>query len=292
LNRRDVHAGYRNHLLSAIDHSFGTTAIIAEDFASMQKSGQTSARREDNQDRQKDKKRRHPAEESTTPVLQQQTISELFSIGHQRNSEITKHLDPSEPRNLAKLAETPRSKRQKLRPSSPASEKLSTTSMYSFPSRHKTNADNVIDLTSSPSGSPSPRKLLKPGHLNHNPNLGARKIVVKNLRAVPRADPNQYLDQTWNKLAASLDAIFRDAPVPYSLEELYKGAENVCRQGHSAELCSRLEQKIRVYAESLQKTLLAGIDSENTVVLEEVVNAWSTWNKQIVSIDVDFCDLI
>jgi cullin 4 len=250
----------------------------------MQKSDRTSARREDNKDQSKDKKRRRLAEESIAPILQQQTISELFSTGQQKTSQTTKPFDPSEAPQLSKLAETPRSKRQKLRPSSPANERLPATSMYSFPARNKTNASNVIDLTDSPNASPSPRKPLKPARSNYNPNLGPKKIVVKNLRTVPRADPHQYLDQTWTKLAVSLDAIFCDKDIPYSMEELYKGAENVCRQGHSAELCGRLEQKAKTYAGILQKSLLQGIDSESTVVLQEVVNAWSTWSKQMVCV--------
>ena len=254
----------------------------------MQKSGRTSARPQDNQDQLKDKKRRRLADESTAAVLQQQTISELFSTGQQKTPQITKPLDPSEALHLSKLAETPRSKRQKLRPSSPAPDRLPATSMYSFPSRNKTIGSNVIDLTDSPNASPSPRKPLKPTRSNYNPNLGAKKIVVKNLRTAPRADPSQYLDQTWMRLAVSLDAIFAGKSVlPYSMEELYKGAENVCRQGHSAELCGRLEQKAQTYAGSLQRSLLQGIDAESTVLLQEVVNAWSTWNRQMVSTFAD-----
>lgn len=205
-------------------------------------------------------KRRRPTEDT-----KQQTIQELFST--------------------TKLAEAPKQKRQKLsNDSSPAThqETLPTTSMYSFPARNKQNTSNVVDLTDSPTASPSPRKALKPARNSYNPNLGAKKIVVKNLRTVRTANPQQYFEQTWQKLDVSLDSIFGNKEIPHSMEELYKGAENVCRQGNSADLCGRLEEKAQIYAGSTQQLLLKNINSASAAVLQEVVNAWFTWSKQMV----------
>lgn len=207
-------------------------------------------------------KRRRPTEDT-----KQQTIQHLFST--------------------TKLAEPPKQKRQKLsNESSPATyqETLPATSMYSFPARNKQNAPNVIDLTDSPTASPSPRKPLRPARNSYNPNLGAKKIIVKNLRTAPSSIPQQYFEQTWQKLDVSLDAIFGTKEIPYSMEELYRGAENVCRQGHSADLCGRLEEKAQLYAGHLQQSIWKNIDAASTEVLQEVVNAWAMWSKQMVSI--------
>ncbi|QDS77252.1 hypothetical protein FKW77_003518 [Venturia effusa] len=207
-------------------------------------------------------KRRRPTQDT-----KQQTIQHLFST--------------------TKLAEPPKQKRQKLsNDSSPAThqETLPATSMYSFPARNKQNNSNVIDLTDSPTTSPSPRKPLRPARNSYNPNLGAKKIVVKNLRTVPTANPQQFFEQTWQKLDVSLDSIFGRKEIPYSMEELYKGAENVCRQGHSADLCDRLERKAQIYAASLQQLLLQNVNSASTAVLQDVVNAWSTWSKQMETV--------
>lgn len=205
-------------------------------------------------------KRRRPTEDT-----KQQTIQDLFST--------------------TKLAEPPKHKRQKLsNESSPATyqETLPATSMYSFPARNKQNAPNVVDLTDSPTASPSPRKPLKPARNTYNPNLGAKKIIVKNLRTASSSDPQQYFEQIWQKLDVSLDSIFGNRAIPYSMEELYRGAENVCRQGHSADLCGRVEEKAHTYAGHVQQLILKNIDSASTVVLQDVVNAWSTWSKQMV----------
>lgn len=207
-------------------------------------------------------KRRHPTEDT-----KQKTIQDLFST--------------------TKLAEPPSQKRQKLsNDSSPATyqEILPATSMYSFPARNKQNTTNVIDLTDSPTASPSPRKPSRPARNSYNPNLGAKKIIVKNLRTAPSSNPQQYFEQTWQKLDVSLDSIFCTKQIPYSMEELYKGAENVCRQGYSADLCARLEEKAQIYAGTLQNLLLKNINSASAEVLQGVVNAWSTWSKQMVSI--------
>lgn len=143
----------------------------------------------------------------------------------------------------------------------------------------------MVDLTNSPAGNPSPRRVTKAfAQSNFNPHLGAKKIVVKNLRTTPRADPNQYLSQTWKKLDISLDAIFRNEDIPFSLEELYRGVENVCRQGHAEELCGKLEEKARLYAVACVKNgPLADLETDSVALLRAVTATWLIWNKQMVS---------
>ncbi|KAF2425729.1 Cullin-domain-containing protein [Tothia fuscella] len=232
-----------------------------------------------------EKKRKRSTIIGTTNTPKQQTISELFSTNQQKVPQVTKPIDSTDGKTAS-----PKHKRQKLgsiASSPPRRETLPAKSMYEFPSRNRaTSNSNVVDLTESPTGTPSSRRAPKPfSQTNYNPRLGAKKLVVKNLRTIPRADPNQYLNQTWEKLSKALDAIFRDQKIPYSLEELYRGVENVCRQGHAAELCGRLEKLAKTYAEDLVKSGQFGDDLQgNTLVLGAVVTAWAVWNKQMDTI--------
>jgi cullin-4 len=254
---------------------------------SMHKSNRASARREESTDSEK-KRKRSSAATTSSSTAKQQTISELFSTNQQRVPQVTKPIDTPDhvtDKNSITTA-SPKSKRQKLQQiasSPPPRDALPPESMYCFPSRNKGNGA-VVDLTNSPTGSPSPRRVTKAfAQSNYNPHLGAKKIVVKNLRTAPRSDPNQYLDQTWKKLDVSLDAIFGNQDIPFSLEELYRGVENVCRQGHAAELCKRLEEKAKSYSvASVKGGPWVNMDMGSVDILRAVAAAWLVWNKQMV----------
>lgn len=148
----------------------------------------------------------------------------------------------------------------------------------------------VVDLTSSPpssqtSSAQSPNKsvyLVKPKQPTSQ--IAPKKIIIKNLRNVPRADPNQYFDQVWGQLDAALSAIFQDAEVPYSLEDLYKGVENLCRQDRGFALYKNLSEKCKKELVSqLRHSMTEETDNiANTAVLQAISGAWSAWNARLV----------
>ena len=153
-------------------------------------------------------------------------------------------------------------------------------SMYSFPSRQPHN--NVIDLTN-PTGNTPPRRVPKQ---TFNSRLGAKKIVVKNLRTAPKTDPKQYLEQQWEKLEKGLVAIFGNADkLPSSHEELYRGVRNVCNQGYAEILHTRLQAKATSYMMNEVKPLLENsLGKPSVQTLEVVLDAWTQWQAKFVSI--------
>lgn len=174
-------------------------------------------------------------------------------------------------------------------PASPPSKRLK----LEHPITTDTMAMNqeVVDLTESPpstqfSSAQSQNnsvRVAKPKQLSSH--LGPKKIVIKNLRDVPRADPNHYFDQVWSQLDAALSAIFRDVEVPYSLEDLYKGVENLCRQDRGFSLYKKLSEKCK---NELTSQLKYPVTEEaqnitDTAVLQAVAGAWSAWNTRLVS---------
>ncbi|RMZ85556.1 hypothetical protein DV737_g578, partial [Chaetothyriales sp. CBS 132003] len=158
--------------------------------------------------------------------------------------------------------------------------------MYHFTS-NRPKPQGAIDLTASPSA-----EKRKASFSNHHrattfaPHQGPKKLVVKNLRTTPRIPPQQYLDRVWQQQDVSLDAIFSNKKEPYSLEELYKGAENVCRQGQGAELYTRLRHRCERH---LETTVRTGLQTEARTAspddfLASFANAWAVWQKQLVTI--------
>lgn len=97
-------------------------------------------------------------------------------------------------------------------------------------------------------------------------------------------NPDAYLDRVWTRLDAALTAVFEDRKPEVSLEELYKGAENVCRQGRAAVLARKLQDKCREYVSgNMRQFLVAKAEGSSDVdILRAVVGASSMWRSKLV----------
>jgi hypothetical protein len=70
-------------------------------------------------------------------------------------------------------------------------------------------------------------------------------MMVKNFKVTRKVDSKAFVEQTWARLDAALDTIFSGGKVDFSLEELYRGVENLCRQGLARDTAERLEPKLQ-----------------------------------------------
>ena len=228
----------------------------------------------------------------------QKTISELFATSKRRATD----------NEVGTLGDSTPSKRLRLDDSPQTQEQdsllhhriLHPDKMYSFTSsspRSKGFVDltsddhKVIDLTNSPTINPiksicstkKPNGLVRP--TNFTPQSGPRKLVVKNLRKTPRANSEDYSAHVWRQLDAALAAIFDHETVPYSNEELYKGVENLCRQGNAPSLYQKLCAKCNSAMKSLVLAPLArdAGSVDDNILLAAVVAAWLSWSSKMVS---------
>jgi cullin-4 len=108
--------------------------------------------------------------------------------------------------------------------------------------------------------------------------------MVKNFKVTRKVDSQAFVEQTWARLDAALDTIFSGGKVDFSLEELYRGVENLCRQGLARDTAERLEPKLqrgmeRVFEEFWGKARGFG----DVDFLRAVVQAWETWRERMVS---------
>lgn len=226
-------------------------------------------------------KRRKLIQHSYSDVHHQMSLSDLFR--HQGCS-------ANKSQDRAQLSE-PSGKSsnradQQRKPSTPANNSLE---MYSFPTT-KPHTNGVIDLTGSSPPSPSHARKAS---INASarptaftPHQGAKRLIVKNLRTTPRTDPEQYFTKVWDQLDAALTNIFGLENAKYSLEELYKGAENLCRQGRSAELYKRLRARCESHLAGQIREVLADKASQLSSVdlLSSYLEAWKTWSGRLVTI--------
>jgi hypothetical protein len=224
------------------------------------------------------------ATSSTRANKQSRTIADLLNSSQPSAVEEPSFASPSRPYRRGqhtRLEESPES----------ATNTHSFANMYSFPST-RTKTNGVVDSTgSSPTSSP-PSAVRKTSlstqtrPLAFNTHQGPKKLVVKNLRTTPRVDPQQYFEKVWAQETTSLTAIFHDDKVHHSLEELYKGSENVCRQGKAAELYSRLRQKCEEHLSEVvtEDLKLVATGSSNVETLKAVVLAWAKWQRQLLTV--------
>uniref|UniRef100_A0A8W8IR20 Cullin N-terminal domain-containing protein n=1 Tax=Magallana gigas TaxID=29159 RepID=A0A8W8IR20_MAGGI len=77
--------------------------------------------------------------------------------------------------------------------------------------------------------------------LANNKPGATKKLVIKNFREKPRL-PENFQQQTWEKLKESVEAIQRSTSIRWSLEELYQAVENMCSHKMSAQLYDQLKE--------------------------------------------------
>ncbi|KAL2860708.1 cullin-4B [Aspergillus lucknowensis] len=263
-----VGAADHHDALTSIAKSY-TALVAATDFLEMQQNpGGTTEQRSGK--RKSAAKRKHTDQEGSIqqPDHQQATISALLH------------------RNQAQ-DESPSSKRARVSPPCVPSNQPGIGEMYSF-----------SNTGSKPSGPGASGPILSnsalqarpgsaPAHQsNFTPHTGPKRLVVKNLRTSTRLNQDSYFDKVWSQLDAALSRIFEGGKPEISIEELYKGAENVCRQGRAVVLSKRLQGRCREHvAGKLHDTLVdkARMGS-NIDTLRSVVEAWKLWQSMLVTV--------
>ncbi|KAI4253296.1 MAG: hypothetical protein L6R42_007639 [Xanthoria sp. 1 TBL-2021] len=196
-----------------------------------------------------------------------------------RNSKRTASVDdfPST-RHPAINSEDSPTKRIKLTHPPAQGSSSSVNNMYNF------SRPNHVDLTNG-NGPATMTKVQKPLFSMAKPvgtatEAGPRKLVVKNFRKTPRSDPEKYINEVSSQLDAALSAILADEKLPHSNEELYRGAENLCRQGRAPQLYKSLREKCQQGIEMyFAKPLLTRASTLDDIgMLSAVMEAWATWN--------------
>ncbi|KAF8465295.1 ubiquitin ligase subunit CulD [Kalaharituber pfeilii] len=125
----------------------------------------------------------------------------------------------------------------------------------------------------------SPKVPRPPPYQQHAP---ARKLVVKNLRSAPKTSPELYYEQTWKSLDAALTAIFNGERISTSLEELYRGTENLCRGDKAAPTYEKLNARCDIYVGGeLKDELNERAGRSDDEVVKAVEAAWAKWCEQL-----------
>ncbi|KAI9790798.1 MAG: hypothetical protein M1816_004756 [Peltula sp. TS41687] len=204
----------------------------------------------------------------------QSTISELFAT----------------PQGAPHSPETDAQPRKKVKTTSShrRSTQSNTPQGMVNPSRIANRIHTVIDLTDPPLADPT-KELTKwndkdgPGFLPHQ---GAKKLTIKNLKHTQRTTSDDLLKRTWTRVDEALAAIFGGDRVDLSLEELYRGVEGVSRVGKGEELARLLKGRCKEHRDRIKTQLLqlASTGVGNVEVLRVVLDTWTRWSLQVLTI--------
>lgn len=122
------------------------------------------------------------------------------------------------------------------------------------------------------------------------PYTGAKKLVIKNLRAPSSRDAQveEYYARTERELDGALGAVFAGKRPAVPLERLYRGVEDVCRRGSAEKVYTMLTARVEAHLQTvvLPRIRRAGGNS-NLEVLRSVLGEWTAWNSQVVRIRPD-----
>jgi Cullin family len=122
-----------------------------------------------------------------------------------------------------------------------------------------------------------------------------RKITIRNLRSTPNAVSQIYFSQTKDRLQRAIDVILEEGTLVDSLEELYRGVENLVRENRGQEVYELLRERCRVFmtqsmAPDVEGFVLSAETAVGTVAgtgyrtVEHVEQAWGKWTSKIVPV--------
>ncbi|XP_010139394.1 PREDICTED: cullin-4B [Buceros rhinoceros silvestris] len=110
----------------------------------------------------------------------------------------------------------------------------------------------------------------------------AKKLVIKNFKAKPKL-PENYTDETWQKLKEAVEAIQNSTSIKYNLEELYQAVENLCSYKISANLYKQLRQicedHIKAQIHQFREDSL-----DSVLFLKKIDKCWQDHCRQMIMI--------
>uniref|UniRef100_A0A1A8EM16 Cullin-4B n=2 Tax=Nothobranchius korthausae TaxID=1143690 RepID=A0A1A8EM16_9TELE len=110
----------------------------------------------------------------------------------------------------------------------------------------------------------------------------AKKLVIKNFREKPKL-PENYTQETWQKLKEAVEAIQNSTSIKYNLEELYQAVENLCSHKISAKLYKQLravcEDHIKAQINQFREDAL-----DSVLFLKKIDTCWQDHCRQMIMI--------
>ncbi|XP_028416649.1 cullin-4A-like [Dendronephthya gigantea] len=146
-------------------------------------------------------------------------------------------------------------------------------------------ADESNEMTDSPGKTfpaPTNNHLSDRSPLANAKTPGAKKLVIKNLKAKPKL-PDNFKDTTWGKLREAICAIQNKTSISSSLEDLYKAVENMCSHKMSSVLYNQLKDECEQHVKSRLSQFI-GESLDSYFYLTKLNHCWEDHCQQMIMI--------
>ncbi|TNM98860.1 hypothetical protein fugu_013424 [Takifugu bimaculatus] len=115
----------------------------------------------------------------------------------------------------------------------------------------------------------------------------AKKLVIKNFKEKPKL-PENYTQETWQKLKEAVEAIQNSTSIKYNLEELYQAVENLCSHKISAKLYKQLravcEDHIKAQIDQFREYPSRFLPLTGVLFLKKIDKCWQDHCRQMIMI--------
>lgn len=110
----------------------------------------------------------------------------------------------------------------------------------------------------------------------------AKKLVIKNFKEKPKL-PDNYQEQTWDKLKEAVVAIQTSKSIRYSLEELYQAVENMCNHKMASTLYINLTGLTEKHVKAnIEQFMAESMDRQ--IFLKRMNECWQSHCQQMIMI--------
>ncbi|GMH32280.1 hypothetical protein BSKO_00114 [Bryopsis sp. KO-2023] len=110
-----------------------------------------------------------------------------------------------------------------------------------------------------------------------------KKLVIKQLKVKPKL-PQDFEQKTWDKLKEAVHAVQLERPVTSSLEELYRGVEDMCLHKMASRLYTQLQNECDLHIGRIIDALKCKLVLEPVVFLQHVDDTWNHHCSQLLTI--------
>uniref|UniRef100_A0A3B3HAS0 Cullin 4B n=1 Tax=Oryzias latipes TaxID=8090 RepID=A0A3B3HAS0_ORYLA len=111
----------------------------------------------------------------------------------------------------------------------------------------------------------------------------AKKLVIKNFREKPKL-PENYTQETWQKLKEAVEAIQNSTSIKYNLEELYQAVENLCFHKVSAKLYKQLRAACEDHIKAQIDQFREYPSQFDVLFLKKIDKCWQDHCRQMIMI--------
>lgn len=111
----------------------------------------------------------------------------------------------------------------------------------------------------------------------------AKKLVIKPLKSAPKLPPD-FADATWARLRAAVLAVQAQRRVESSLEELYRGVEDMCLHKLAAQLYTNLQAECDRHIKAQLAAIAAKQSLDPLLFLQQVQRLWADHCEQMLTI--------